>query len=339
MTNIGLNYSLQEDFSNSLNYFKKARDIGQQLDRKKDFAGILLNISDSYKGLDQMDSSRSYSQQAYELAIKINDSRLSGLILSNFGEINSKMGQNSLALDYYRLALSSFTNTLENDAVCETMIGMAYVFNSLGQLDSCFYYAKHSIMISESNGLLSRSMSASNIMVNYYRNIDVDSAFKYQTNEINIKDSLFSQRKVWLIQSLTLNEAFRQQQVEFKKRQSEDEASTLIQFFTILLILILLVIFFVPLSLNVNVRVRTIKRLGIIGLLLSFEYVNLLVHSFLGNITHHIPVLMLIGLTVIAIILVPMHNKVESLLVSKYLPYIQNKRILNLTRKLKLEEN
>ena len=48
-----------------------------------------------------------------------------------------------------------------------------------------------------------------------------------------------------------------------------------------------------------------------ITLLIVFEFLNLLLHPFLERITHHSPVLMLLGLVCIAALLVPMHHKLE----------------------------
>ena len=48
-----------------------------------------------------------------------------------------------------------------------------------------------------------------------------------------------------------------------------------------------------------------------IALLIVFEFLNLLLHPFLENVTHHTPVLMLVALVCIAALLVPLHHKIE----------------------------
>jgi amino acid transporter len=56
---------------------------------------------------------------------------------------------------------------------------------------------------------------------------------------------------------------------------------------------------------------KLIKFLGVIALLIVFEFLNLLLHPFLERITNHSPVLMLLGLVCIAALLVPLHHKLE----------------------------
>jgi hypothetical protein len=46
-------------------------------------------------------------------------------------------------------------------------------------------------------------------------------------------------------------------------------------------------------------------------MLLVFEFLNLVLHPFLGKITHHTPALMLLGLVCIAAFLVPLHHRLE----------------------------
>jgi amino acid transporter len=56
---------------------------------------------------------------------------------------------------------------------------------------------------------------------------------------------------------------------------------------------------------------KLIQFLGIVALLVVFEFLNLLLHPFLERITHHSPLLMLLALVGIAALLVPLHHRLE----------------------------
>ncbi len=66
---------------------------------------------------------------------------------------------------------------------------------------------------------------------------------------------------------------------------------------------------------------KAIKNLSLIALLLFFEFINLLLHPFLGRVTHHSPILMLLCMAAIAGLLIPLHHRMEkfitNMLVSK----------------------
>jgi antibiotic biosynthesis monooxygenase (ABM) superfamily enzyme len=56
---------------------------------------------------------------------------------------------------------------------------------------------------------------------------------------------------------------------------------------------------------------RVIGFFSVVALLLVFEFLNLLLHPFLGGITNHSPALMLLGLVCVAVLLVPLHHRLE----------------------------
>jgi hypothetical protein len=62
------------------------------------------------------------------------------------------------------------------------------------------------------------------------------------------------------------------------------------------------------------VGAKAIKNLSLIALLLFFEFINLLVHPFLGELTHHSPILMLLCMAAIAGLLIPLHHRMEHLI-------------------------
>lgn len=326
LSNIGSNYKLQQDHNNAITYFIKSKEIVETLNRKNDLAGILLNISDSYKELSILDSARIYSQQAYELSIKLNNPQLSGLIFSNMGGISYRMEQFIIALEYYRLGLHNFKKTLERDEVCETTLGMAKVFKELNLIDSCLYYARLSMTIAKDCGSILRIFNTSKFLADYYMNINIDSAYTYQTYELNTKDSLFNQQRSRLLLNLTLNEAFRQEENMREINRSSQELKTNIQYTIILVGIIILSIFFLLISRSFTVGEKLIKFLGVLVLLFVFEFIDLVIHSYLGKITNYSPFFMLLTLVVIAAILIPIHQKIENR-VTKYLITIKKKKI------------
>jgi hypothetical protein len=56
---------------------------------------------------------------------------------------------------------------------------------------------------------------------------------------------------------------------------------------------------------------RLISFLSVLALLMIFEFINLLLHPFLGQLTHHAPVLMLAIMVGIAAVLIPFHHRLE----------------------------
>ena len=79
-----------------------------------------------------------------------------------------------------------------------------------------------------------------------------------------------------------------------------------------------------------------IEFLGVIALLIVFEFLNLLLHPFLERITNHSPIVMLLALVCIAALLVPLHHKAEKWATAKLVE--KNKKIRLAAAKKTIEQ-
>ncbi len=138
-----------------------------------------------------------------------------------------------------------------------------------------------------------------------------DSVYKYFRLAINTKDSLFTLQKAKDIQAINFREQLRQQEIENEKAKAEEERKTNIQYAAIAIGLILFISLFLLLSRSIIVNEKWISFFGILGLLIVFEFINLLFHPYLVNLTNHSPVLMLAALVAIAALLIPLHHRLE----------------------------
>lgn len=242
--NIGVVYGSQGDYRKSLNYTFKYLAGGKSLGKKTSVAGALINLGDSYEKLNMLDSAKYYTIQAYNLSKQLNYRSRIGLALNNLGNIYSKMGESAAAMHSYKSAIPYFIEVKMDATLCETYLGMAKLFKKSGNADSSLYYAKHSLEIAQKEGYPEYVLSASSFLSGYYASIhNVDSAYAYQSAAVVAKDSLFSQDKQRALQSLSFDEATRQQQMQ----DAKEEAKTQMKFnallgglFTLLLVAFIL---------------------------------------------------------------------------------------------------
>ena len=100
--------------------------------------------------------------------------------------------------------------------------------------------------------------------------------------------------------------------------------------------IIIFVILFLALSRRHITNTKLIQFLGVVALLVVFEFLNLLLHPLLERITHHNPILMLLALVCIAALLVPLHHKLEKWATHKLVE--KNKTIRLAAAKKTIEE-
>lgn len=128
--------------------------------------------------------------------------------------------------------------------------------------------------------------------MNYYSSKNNDLALQYASLYISVSDSLANVNKE--------QEVIKQQE----RKQN-------IQYALLALGIITFIITFLLLSRRHITNTKLIQFLGVVALLLVFEFLNLLLHPFLERITNHSPALMLLALVCIAALLVPLHHKLE----------------------------
>ena len=129
--------------------------------------------------------------------------------------------------------------------------------------------------------------------------------------EKQIAGEIFSQGNIDKIQALAFNEKIRVMEEEAKKEEEEKHRQMQIQYLLLALVIITLVILYMLFSHKIISNPERIEYFGVLALLIVFEFVNLILHPLLGELTHHKPLLMLFGLVCIAAFLVPFHHKAE----------------------------
>jgi two-component system, NtrC family, sensor kinase len=215
---IYVNYSYRGDERQAVNYALQTLEINKRLHDNYAVAVDLLNLSDGYSILNDIDSAKWCNVQGYNLVLQQRDSALIGYALQNFGNIYFKTGEYTKSLAYYRSSLPYFQTTRSDEDLCASYLGMAQIFRKANARDSSQYYAKLSLAVAKAGSFTRVELSVYNFLTDYYASVqNIDSAFVYQSAAIATKDSLFSQEKAKEVQALSIEEAMRHQQAEETK--------------------------------------------------------------------------------------------------------------------------
>jgi tetratricopeptide (TPR) repeat protein len=138
-----------------------------------------------------------------------------------------------------------------------------------------------------------------------------DSAYYYAKMKDKLNASIFSQNNINKIQSIAFNEQLRTAEEAAKNAEQIQQRKENIQYALIAIGIIVLLMLYLLLSRSFITNAKLIEFFGVIALLIVFEFLNLLLHPFLETVTHHSPVLMLLGLVAIAALIVPLHHRLE----------------------------
>ncbi len=326
LTDIALAYWDQHDYKRALDYEIRSKDVAFMRPDSSSPVSSLIGLGEIYEKLNRLDSARFYAEQGYDVAVNQKDTVNIGGALNVLGNTYSKMQEPAIAMDNYRLGISYSEKANDYSTICESSLAMARLFQQQGYNDSCLHYAKISFAIAKQEHISQDLLNTCNFLAEYYKHIhEVDSAYVYLSSMIAVKDSIFSQEKTRQIQSLSFDEAMRQQEIATNKAAENLEHKNNLQVLGITAGIIILISLFFVLSQSFIVHEKWIKLLGIIGLLVVFEYLYIFIDPYVIKITNESPLWMLLVLVLIAVLLEPVHTRIEYWITHKMIA--KNKRL------------
>ena len=311
---IGNSHKEYGDYSKALSFYLKAYVIAIECKKELAILSATLNLGYTYAQLNKLDSALYYEQLAYSIGIKL-DQLLTG-IEKYLGDIQYKMGNIAIAKAYYYHSLSSIINTREglygSRAVVWPYLGLANCFKTLGNFDSSMYFSRKALAIAEKVNYLNGIKDAQKLLAELYdEKHQTDSAFYYQKLYIATSDSLYNRDKSSAIESLTFEQELKEKEKQAEIEKQKEDRNHNIQLAITAICILSAIILFLLLSRSILVSHKVVAFLSVVVLLVVFEFINLLIHPWLEKITHHSPVLMLLGLVAIAALIVPLHHRLE----------------------------
>jgi tetratricopeptide (TPR) repeat protein len=332
---LGLVYYNIRQFDNAIIYAKKAFQMTAPNDSSR-MSNQCQNIAEIYDDMGLVDSSARYVNMALEFGK--GSKRLSTFSYYLMGNVYLKRGQYDLALSFYKESYFLEINFSKNAKdIMDIEIGMTKLFQKKGDIDSAIHYARLAYIRSKKVMLPREKLESLSLLTSLYKQKgNIDSAFFYISLTSELKDSLINAEKFRTIGLMTYNEESRQEKLAEEKLIESKERNHNIQLAITAIGILTAVILFLLLSRSIIVSHKLIEILGVIVLLVVFEFINLLIHPWLEKITHHSPILMLLALVAIAALIVPLHHKLEHWTTQKLVE--KNKTIRLANAKKTIEE-
>ncbi len=317
LMNIGIVYAYMEEYQKALDYYYRSDSMIRRYDigYLKYFSA--QNLGDVYDRLNIPDSAFFYFNRAIELAKAIKNDDFTGSSMTGLGHTYLKQKNYMLAQSYYLSAIIYLKASNDDDNLCEATLGLAKLYKETKQKDSAIYYSRMSHTLAQGAGFLSRDLDASEFLTTQFKELkNIDSAFLYMNYVQVLNDSVNSKSRIREAQVLSINEQLRQIELEENRKTVQRERVQQLQLLFIGIFIPGFFLFTLLLS-RIRIHVRVIKILGIISLLILFEYLTLLLHPYVAELTNHKPVIEMLIFVSIAAILIPTHHRVEHWLIKR----------------------
>ncbi len=315
--NIGIVYTFQEEYRKALPYYFKADSIIRKDNVINLEYNSALNLGDLYDRLNVTDSAFIFFNRSLVIAKKLANEDYIGASQVGIGHCYLKQEKYNLALQYYEESITHLQKANDEDLICEAAIGLSKLYYKQANYDSAQYFAHLALKFAQKDGFLSRELDAADFLTNIYKKgKNIDSAFTFLALTQALKDSISSKDRIRESQILSSNEQIRQLELAEAKRKAKQERNQQLQ---LLFIGIFIPAFFLMTLLlsRIKIHVGFVKFMGIISLLILFEYLTLLLHPYVVEITNHTPFYEMLIFVSIAAFLIPAHHRVEHWFIEK----------------------
>lgn len=295
------------------------------------------NMSQYYALVHQYDSTLHYAQALTETSTQLKSLSFQYGALYLNGLAYAEMGDKEMAELYFKKA-KAFTDLVANKAgkLSFFQIYIPYLLKNK-RISEAHEAAVRLMDFGKEDNNNNLKLCAARFMRQIFDTLhQTDSAYYYSRMEAGFNASIFSQDNINKIQALAFNEQLRLIEDNAKKKEEAQQRKENIQYALIALGILSLLILYLLLSRSFITNTKLIEFFGVVALLIIFEFLNLLLHPFLENVTHHSPVLMLLALVCIAALLVPLHHRAERWATAKLVE--KNKQIRLAAAKRTIEQ-
>ena len=310
----------------AIRYYKSCLLIGEKVNNVESQMLASMNLGSTYADENKLDSALYFEQKAFYLNRQLNNGVELDVIFYLLGSIHEKLGEKDVAKSYFNRSVAIAVKDRDMKPASLAYNGLAKLYIESGQLDSSIHFARQALFSAQQSMYVRSILPASNLLAQAFeKRKQYDSAFYYQKISIAAKDSLSNNEKIQQAETFNYNEQLRQQEIASQKQKADEERKVNLQFAAIGIALITALLLFLALSRKIITSPKTIEIIGVIALLFVFEFINLWIHPFIGNLTHHSPLLMLLIMVCIAALLVPAHHRLEKWITHKLVE--KNKKI------------
>jgi tetratricopeptide (TPR) repeat protein len=328
--NLGHLYKRQQD------YRKAADNYLLSIEKDGSSTGVPeMNLGQVYMELGQPDSALFYNTRAYETLHRLKNTIYIGGVLATMARAYEKRGELLLARTYLSMAEEIMLLQSKQNKQ-HTCLEISKFFASAGKKDSSIFYAKKALRIQGGELFKPNLFDAASMLSKLYEGQNADSAYQFLKMSVTLNQEMLSSEKSQQLQTLRFEDELEQQKEAQERQQNAQERKHNLQYAAIALGLVTFFVFFLLFSHSVIANQRLIKFLGILALLIVFEFINLFIHPYLDKLTNHSIPLMLGIMVCIAALLIPLHHKLEHWITHKLVE--KNKKIRLAAAKKTIEQ-
>ncbi|MES1218594.1 MAG: hypothetical protein ABUT20_24030, partial [Bacteroidota bacterium] len=202
---------------------------------------LYAHMSNAFRRQGLLDSSLYYIQKAYALSLQSKLVFFYPYVRNCEGEINEALGKTELAKQFYLSAIKEGIRVNHQFQLSYSYSRVSAIFNNEGKPDSCIYFAKKSLELSQRYYFGTFIPEATNQLALAFEKLhQPDSALKYLRVTMEVKDKVMNQTKQQQFQLLEFEEQQRKEKLIAENQEYKNKVRTIILITALLVMLVLI---------------------------------------------------------------------------------------------------
>jgi pentatricopeptide repeat protein len=285
-----------------------------------------------YKEQGESAKAMDYLFQSLKIREELGDKRGIARALGNIGLIYKEQGESAKAIDYLTQSLKIHEELGGKTGIAEALGNIGNIYKEQGNFKAAIGECLKSFKISNEIGSPLIQKLACNCLYDSYKSLgNFNKALDYHEQMMVLKDTLFKKENTKKFARQEMQHEYDKkealQEVEEEKlrleqinldniKQAASDRKDAIQVAGICVFIALFISLLLWLSKR-KVNPKILKYLGTFSILVFFEFIAVILHPAIIELTHHDLVLTLLCTVGIAVIIVPFHHKIEHFLVQR----------------------
>lgn len=317
LNNIGGEYEDLNNFGEAIKYTRRSAKVMAEVEDK----GVMPIYNNWHMAFDNYnlgkpDSALLYLPVAQKLNLdpkgRIRDPYIQAHIYWVYGLAYDQLKNKELARQWYTKAVNYSDTVKLATPLCLSLNSYSDFLYNNGEYRQARELATKALKEALRTSFLIEVIKSASVLSKVYNKLNMpDSSNHYYQLKDTYQERVFNQQRISRLQDMTFTEQIRQQEEQARLLELEEQRKHNLQYAGIAIAIISFIVVFLLVSRSSIANPRVIEFLGVVGLLILFEFVNLLLHPVIGHYTHESPLLMLFFMVCIAALLVPLHHKIE----------------------------
>ncbi|MBS1505215.1 MAG: tetratricopeptide repeat protein [Bacteroidetes bacterium] len=221
---LGQCFDLLKNYKNAVQYFQQALNIALPFGKKNIIAACYMNLGVACQESGEDDKALSHYEKCKFILDELNMKEGKFVLYNNMSVVLEKQKQHRDAMRYAHKAYNLIDSTTAKVNVANCTLNLGELYFKAGRNDSALFWLHRAVALAEKNKFQEQIINSHHWLAEVYSAMNhYQEAYASEKRYREVKDSVFDQRELWLVQQLHEGYQLGEKEKEIRTLKAEQE--------------------------------------------------------------------------------------------------------------------